>query len=158
MLKERDQQTNDQPVQIIQDVITNCSQENFPYLPSRDALRQSIKRVRHIDTPAEPLSLENLIIPENMKKTLDNSDFLIKDSTINNNRTLIFTTIANINQLEQSTLWLMDGIFKTVPNIFRQLYTIHGYVGGAKTHELCHLFMYYCQANLKNAIKNCFKI
>ncbi|CAB4389744.1 unnamed protein product [Rhizophagus irregularis] len=64
-----------------------------------------------------------------MKKTLDGSNFLIKDSTINDNRILIFTTIANINQLEQSTLWIMDGTFKTVPTIFKQLYTIHGFVG-----------------------------
>src|SRR5436853_7718882 len=54
VLKERAQQTNNQPVQIIQDVVANSSQEIFPYLPSRDALRQTIKRVRHIDSLAEP--------------------------------------------------------------------------------------------------------
>lgn len=128
VLKEQAQQTNDQPVQIIQNIVANSSQEIFPYLPSRDALRQSIKRIRRSDFPAEPQSLENLIIPEYMKKILDGSNFLIKDSTINNNRILIFTTIANINQLEQSILWIMDGTFKTVPTIFKQLYTIHGFV------------------------------
>ena len=45
ILKERAQQTNDQPVRIIQDIVANSSQEIFPYLPSRDALRQTIKRV-----------------------------------------------------------------------------------------------------------------
>ncbi|CAB4402207.1 unnamed protein product [Rhizophagus irregularis] len=130
VLKDQAQQTNDHPVQIIQNIVANSSQEIFPYLPSRDALRQSIKRIRHSDdSPVEPQSLENLIIPEHMKKTLDGSNFLIKDSTINDNRILIFTTIANINQLEQSTLWIMDGMFKTVPTIFKQLYTIHGFVG-----------------------------
>jgi hypothetical protein len=64
VLKEHTQQTNNQPVQIIQDVIANSSQEIFPYLPSRDALRQTIKRVQRIDSPAEPQSLENLVIPE----------------------------------------------------------------------------------------------
>src|SRR2546429_5125326 len=38
VLKEHAQQNNNQPVQIIQDVIANSSQEIFPYLPSRDAL------------------------------------------------------------------------------------------------------------------------
>ena len=45
VLKERAQQNNNQPVQIIQDVIANSSQEIFPYPPSRDALRKTIKRV-----------------------------------------------------------------------------------------------------------------
>ena len=63
-----------------------------------------------------------------MKKTLDGSDFLIKDLTMDNNRILIFTTIANVIQLEQSTIWIIDGTFKTVPSVFKQLYTIHEYV------------------------------
>ncbi|RGB28648.1 hypothetical protein C1646_767566 [Rhizophagus diaphanus] len=45
VLKDQVQQTNDQPVQIIQNIVTNSSQEIFPYLPLRDALRQSIKRI-----------------------------------------------------------------------------------------------------------------
>ena len=39
-----------------------------------------------MNLPVEPQSLEDLIIPKNFKKTLDSSDFLIKDSTIDNNR------------------------------------------------------------------------
>src|SRR3984885_11756469 len=58
ILKERAQQTNDQPAQVIQTIVANnSSQETHPYLPSHDALRQSIKRIRHIDLPAEPQSL-----------------------------------------------------------------------------------------------------
>ena len=58
------------------------------------------------------------------------NDFLIKDSTIGHDKILIFTTVANINYLNQSFIWIMDGTFKTVPIIFKQLYTIHGCVGG----------------------------
>ncbi len=119
VLKEHAQQTNDQPVQIIQNIVANSSQENFPYLPSRDALRQSIKRIRHVDSPAEPRSLENLIIPENWKKTLSGSDFLVRDPLIGDNRVLIFTTFTNINYLVQSPFWICDGTFKTVPTVFR---------------------------------------
>jgi hypothetical protein len=85
-----------------------------------------IKRIRHIDTPVEPQSLESLIILEDMKKTLDGVDFLVKDSIVGNERVLMFTTSANINYLAQSSIWIMDGTFKTVPTIFRQLYIIHG--------------------------------
>ena len=126
VLKESAQQSNDQPAQIIQTAISDTTNEVYPYLPSHDALRQVIKRVRHIDTPVEPQSLESLIIPEDMKKTLNGVDFLVKDSIVDNKRVLMFTTSANINYLAQSSIWIMDGTFKTVPTIFRQLYTIHG--------------------------------
>ncbi|CAI2195506.1 15955_t:CDS:2, partial [Funneliformis geosporum] len=73
----------------------------------------------------KPQTLESFIIPENMKRTLDGVDFLVRDLIISNKRLLIFTTSANINYLAQSSIWIMDGTFKTIPNIFKQLYTIH---------------------------------
>jgi len=54
-----------------------------------------------VNLPVEPQSLEDLIIPKNFKKTLDSSDFLIKDSTIDNNRILLFTTVVNIRHLKE---------------------------------------------------------
>src|SRR5688572_3724980 len=51
----------------------------------------------------------------------------------------MFTTIANINQLNQSSFWIMDGTFKTVPTIFKQLYTIHGCVGGSENSRVLPL-------------------
>ncbi|CAG8554311.1 1169_t:CDS:2, partial [Scutellospora calospora] len=48
-------------------------------------------------------SLNEFVISDNLKKTLDGSDFLIKDSVISSKRILLFTT---------------------------QLYTIHRFVGG----------------------------
>jgi|SRR6266498_4876088 len=43
VLKEKAQQTNDQPIKIIQNIVANSLQEIYPYLPSHDALRQSVK-------------------------------------------------------------------------------------------------------------------
>ncbi|CAB4496087.1 hypothetical protein RhiirA5_423253 [Rhizophagus irregularis] len=43
LLKERAQQTNGQPVQVIQSVLAGSSQEIGSHLPSRDALRQDVK-------------------------------------------------------------------------------------------------------------------
>ncbi|CAB4441927.1 unnamed protein product [Rhizophagus irregularis] len=50
----------------------------------------------------QPQSLDQLIIPENMRKTLNGSDFLIKDLTIGEEKVLIFTTTSNIKYLAQS--------------------------------------------------------
>ena len=157
ILKEHAQQTNDQPVQIIQTIAAHSSQEIYPYLPSHNALRQSIKRIRRVDFPTEPQSLEDLVIPENMQKTLDGSDFLIKDSTIGHNRTLLFTTFDNIKHLEQSPFWIMDGTFKTVPTIFKQLYTIHGCVGGNDNSRILPLVYALMSSKSEECYKRLFE-
>ncbi|CAI2201496.1 14140_t:CDS:1, partial [Funneliformis geosporum] len=38
------QQNNDQPAQVIQVIVSDSTNEVYPYLPSCDALRQTIKR------------------------------------------------------------------------------------------------------------------
>lgn len=138
-LKERARETSELPVQIIQTVSTNSSHIIHPYLPSRDALRQSINRTRSSGLPKEPESLDDLIIPENLTKTLDGIDFLVRDSVIDEDRVLLFTTVVNIRYLAQSPFWIMDGTFKTVPTLFRQLYTIHGCVGSNTNSRLMPL-------------------
>jgi MULE transposase domain/FLYWCH zinc finger domain len=138
-LKGRASETSEPPAQIIQTVSTSISHEIHPYLPSRDALRQSINRIRSSDLPTEPDSLGGLIIPEDLTKTLDGSEFLVRDSVIDEDRILLFTTIVNVRYLEQSSFWIMDGTFKTVPTIFRQLYTIHGRVGGNENSRIMPL-------------------
>jgi len=51
-------------------------------MPSKEAIRKQIKRVRREDTPAEPNSLDGLEIPEDLKQTLLGEPFLIQDSNI----------------------------------------------------------------------------
>ena len=139
-LKERAKETNELPVQVIQTVITSNTSEVYPYLPSRNALHQSINRVRNSELPVEPDSLDDLIIPEDLTKTLDGTDdFLIKDSAMDQDRILLFTTITNVRYLAQSSFWIMDGTFKAVPTIFKQLYTIHGRVGGNENSQILPL-------------------
>lgn len=157
LLKERAQQTNDQPVQIIQNIVAISSQEVHPYLPSCDALRQTVRRIRHIDFPTEPTSLENLIVPERMKQTLDGTNFLVRDTTIDDNRILLFTTHTNVHHLAQSPFWIMDGTFKTVPTIFKQLYTIHGCVGGHENSRVMPLVYALMSSKSEECYKTLFQ-
>ena len=157
LLKERALQTNEQPAQVIQTIVAGTSQEVYPYFPSHDALRQTVKRVRHVDSPIEPTSLESLIIPNSMQKTLDGLDFLVRDSTIGNERVLMFTTSANVSYLAQSTFWIMDGTFKTVPTIFRQLYTIHGRIGGDDNSRIVPLVYALMSSKSEECYKTLFQ-
>jgi hypothetical protein len=59
---------------------------------------------------------------------------------VSNNRILLFATQANIQRLSRASFWLMDGTFKTVPTVFRQLYTIHAPVGGENSRILPLVF------------------
>ncbi|CAB4481026.1 unnamed protein product [Rhizophagus irregularis] len=102
LLKERSQQSNNNPVQVIQSIVAGTSQDAYPYLPSRDALRQM-------------------------------------DLTVGEEKVLIFTTTSNIKYLAQSNFWLADRTFKTVPTIFRQLYTIHGSIGSNENSRIMPL-------------------
>lgn len=54
-------------------------------------------------------------------------------------RIFLFTTRTNIQHLSQALFWIMDGMFKTVPTIFYQLYTIHAPVGGESNSRILPL-------------------
>jgi hypothetical protein len=128
-MKEVARQTNDQPIQIVQNAIARAPQSIRSCLPSKTALRQQVKKVRRENFPAEPNSLENFVLPLEYQMTLNGENFC-RDIRMDNDRTLIFLTNANLIHLRNASFWIMDGTFKTVPTIFKQLYTIHAPVGG----------------------------
>ena len=57
---------------------------------------------------------------------MTNGEFFLQYDNNNNNRILIFGTAANLDFLQNSPHWFMDGTFRTVPPQFMQLYTVHG--------------------------------
>lgn len=65
-------------------------------------------------------------------RTINGYIFLIKDVSFNHELILEFTTKSNVEHLKKSTYWIMDGTFKTVPTLFRKLYTIHVMAGTAE--------------------------
>lgn len=83
-----------------------------------------IKRVRRKDIPIQPTSIDNIDVPLPLR-TINGQIFLAKEVSFDNERILLFTTKSNIEQLKKSSYWIMDGTFKAVPTLFRQLYTIH---------------------------------
>ena len=55
--------------------------------------------------------------------------------------------------MAQSSFWIMDGTFKTVPTIFKQLYTIHGQVGGNENSRIMPL----AYALMSSKSEECYK-
>ncbi|CAB4424033.1 unnamed protein product [Rhizophagus irregularis] len=135
-IKQQARETRDKPVQIIQNNIINMSQDDHPYMPSKNALRTTIKRVRRAELPPQPQNIGELNVPNPLCLTLNGDPFLVKDLMVGTDRILLFTTQMNIQRLSQAQFWLMDGTFQTVLTIFYQLYTIHAPVSSTNSRIL----------------------
>jgi hypothetical protein len=70
-IKQKARATRDKPVQIIQDITVNMSQEYHPYMPSFNALRSRIKRVKLAEMPAQPQTIEEINVPDSLRSTLN---------------------------------------------------------------------------------------
>ncbi|CAF1509331.1 unnamed protein product [Rotaria sordida] len=129
-MKELAQISNDQPAQIISNIIATTSREIQPCLPRKDALRQQIKRAKRVcNEEAEPKTLDDFTLPDAYSITLSGMHFA-KDITDGTERILLFATSENLKWLQEAKFWIMDGTFKTVPTLFRQFYSIHAPAGG----------------------------
>ncbi|CAG8664278.1 24017_t:CDS:2 [Gigaspora rosea] len=135
-IRERALQTREKPSQIIQDIVINMPEESFSYMPSNEAIRKQISHARNKNMPTQPQTLENINVLDQLRTTIRGEQFLAKDIEFNNEKIMIFCTSNNLQYLEKARYWLMDGTFKTVPTLFRQLYTIHAIVGGEKLINL----------------------
>ena len=136
-LKNLGKNSNDRPIQIVQSVTARASLEVRSNLPSRDAMRRQVKRARRTELLAEPNTLNDIDIPNQYQMTLAGQNFC-RDIIVDNER-LLFTSDNNIRYLNRAQFWIMDGTFKTVPNIFIQLYTIHAPVGVGQDKQILPL-------------------
>ena len=147
-MKELAQISNDLPVQIITNVIATIPREIQPCLPGKNALRQQVKRAKRVcDEEVEPNSVNDFILPDEYCVTLSGIPFA-KQISLGNERILLFTTTENLKWLQEAKFWIMDGTFKTVPNLFRQLYTIHAPASGNVNFQIVPLV--YALMSLKS--------
>ncbi|CAF1369872.1 unnamed protein product [Adineta ricciae] len=147
-MKELAEITNDAPVQIITNVIAKTPRDIQPCLPKKNALRQQIKRAKRLcDEETEPKSLNEFTLPDIYSTTLSGLSFA-KDIIHGTERILLFTTTENLRWLQEAKFWIMDGTFKTVPTLFRQLYSIHAPAGGNVNFQIVPLV--YALMSLKS--------
>lgn len=125
--------TKNKPCQILQTqqaTAGNLAVAISPHMPTKNALRKVISRVRHIGKPKEPQTLDEINIPEELKNTISAKKFMQREIDIGDIKLLIFTTEDDMRCLERCKYWMADGTFKTAPGMFMQLFTIHGCIGG----------------------------
>ena len=66
------------------------------------------------------------VIPREFSRTTEGVPFLVYDSGPGDDRLIIFASESALDFLANSSEWYCDGTFKVVPEIFYQLYTVHG--------------------------------
>lgn len=97
-------------------------------MPSKEAMRLVIHRERVSNEPKLPKTLNEFIIPDEFTK-FEGEQFLIGHFIDDNDTILVFSTKTNLRLLDKSKFWIMDGTFQCCPDLFYQLYSIHGQVG-----------------------------
>ncbi|KAL0829666.1 hypothetical protein ABMA28_003172 [Loxostege sticticalis] len=102
-LKKKAADSFDSPGQIIQKVIQEVPNKVAPYKPTKRAMRMVIHRERVRTEPPLPKSLNSFTVPDH--------------------------TGRNLRLLNNSKFWIVDDTFKCCPNLFCQIFTLHGMVG-----------------------------
>lgn len=150
-LKELAKQSHLPPANIIATVTSQCAPNCRVYLPPKEAQKSKIGRVRRANDCSEPLTLQEIAIPENLKY-VDGDLFLLSEKEFDNEKIIVLGTLENLKELGKCDLWLMDGTFQVVPSIMRQLFTIHGKIGD----EIVPLIYIIMSSKSKKAYCECF--
>ena len=69
----------------------------------------------------EPTNQEELILPDESKRTAKDEPFLLYDSGPEAQRILIFGIERNLEMVQLSKVWLADDTFKTSPVLYTQV-------------------------------------
>lgn len=123
------------PATLIREELQGLPNDAIAALPERQTLRRLVNRSRAVVRPANPRDIADLHLVPPYTNTISGQRFLLHDNMpIDNdeqpvrNRTVIFATDENLRYLFASDMWYIDGTFQVVPNMFYQLWTVHGKV------------------------------
>ncbi|CAF2568047.1 unnamed protein product [Rotaria sp. Silwood2] len=111
--------------------IATASTAVLSQFPPINNLKRTIcrRRAANLNFPANPRSLSEIHINGSFSLTKKKEQFLQYDSGYHDSdRFLLFATSQQLDLLQSCTDVYMDGTFKVVPELYYQLYSIHGLV------------------------------
>ena len=129
-MKRRALDTEEEPQQVMSQQLVDVTEEVAVKLPAPRTMKRAIRRQRQAagNAPTVPRSRADLVLPEQYQQTTRREPFLQFDSGADDQRILLFSTQENLNLLETANDWFADGTFKVVPELFFQLFTVHGLI------------------------------
>ena len=103
-------------------------------LPAYASIAKSMRRARNKqdNIPGQPKSLAEIVLPDKYKFLASGERFLMYDSgpETGEKRIFIFSTPLNLSMLQNESTWYADGTFKSTPQHFYQVYTVHAFIEG----------------------------
>ncbi|KAF0985307.1 hypothetical protein HZS_3626, partial [Henneguya salminicola] len=117
--------TTEPPRRLLSDCLSRSIPSVSPLIPSYNSLQRNVQMIRQrINLPLSlPPDAVPLIIPEQYKISLRNENFLLYDGVENDvERFILFAGPHQPNILSLSSIIYFDSTFKSVPEIFYQLF------------------------------------
>ena len=113
------------PSELLQEAKGKVDEETAGFMPSTKSLTRLVRRYQTSKLELHPpKTIDDVIeLPERFRILKGNEKWLIGDTS--NHRQLVFASPDGLNTLRNSTYWISDGTFRTVPNLALQLYSIH---------------------------------
>lgn len=131
LIKVRAAQSYEPSSTVVSAETANISDAAKALLPSEKALKQAVQRERRRVLPPLPVDLASINLQDEWTETLSGDGFLLAGTGPQDpNRILVFSTHENLIDLTLQGVTIGDGTFSSVPYLFTQLYTLHGFVGG----------------------------
>ena len=126
-VKSNAKETRDSPQYVVSTAASLLSESAAQSLPAISPIKRHFHNVRQRENAglANPIHRREIILTNEQTKTNKGERFLLCDSGPYDDRILIFSTRNNLSLLENSEHLQVDGTFKTVPQLFEQLFTVH---------------------------------
>ncbi|KAL7070009.1 hypothetical protein ACQ4LE_010923 [Meloidogyne hapla] len=119
------------PRAIVNSQLAGISDQAKTALPKLRNLEKTVGRKRYADGQQVPVPhlLSEINIPEQLRRTKTdlNEDFIMADTGPEDpNRIIVLASRTDVARLASCDVWLCDGTFKSCPQLYYQLWVIHG--------------------------------
>ena len=151
-IRQKAEVCHDPPRLIMHEAHVKLSFDTAITVPQCTALQCTTQRIRREnDIPTEPKTFGDIVVPSDLQNTVTNQKFLFYDSNDHHCRLLIFADKEQLDFLNGCESWHCDSTFTVsiynvtqipfkntffslyvAPQLFKQMYSIHGSVRGEK--------------------------
>ena len=154
-IESRAVQSLEPPRVVVQMSTNNSTGEAVAQMRNQRTMVRRIQRRRVVAHIPNPLSTSVLNVPDDLRTTIRGEPFYAFDSGKEDpNLFIIFTTTQNLDELEFSAKWAVDGTFAVCPSLFYQLYTMHGIIKDTTVPLVYCLMRKKLQKNTKSCLQH----
>ena len=126
--------------------VAGMDKDSRAHMPTKNTVKRDLRRKRQRLLPPHPKTLAEITIEDEYRLTADGEDWIQVDTGPDDpQRIIIIAAKQSLQRLANADHWFMDGTFKSCPEHFYQLYSIHAMVHNHNSFPLVNIFnfIYY---------------